>query len=532
MWGMGTTLRVWLGLAVLGSTAPRVRADADVDVEWSAPAECPSAKKARAQIARLLGTDGRVTTGQARVEIARTSLEELRARVVLRSEGGAREQVLTDADCSALTRAAALVVAMALEPQAPSVPQPSAAQRPPATTRPATTDALGTPTPPPRAADDITAPGRIGSGWARAPQAAPRPPATTRPDTPTPPPGAAGGIHGASRNDFESARTLQADARDGRGERSSCAARADGSGLGRDLPGDAGGSQAAVQVGELADADAVAQSGERAVPGGQSTEHATADQKTATPPTAAHSPGAGVLTRAVLATAAGSDRGGAERIRLPMPRPDRERSVTDSPLRRRQLQRAPTDAPEPPQAGASSSRRHPHGFVGLAGGVASGIVPNLAPTGVVSAGIASHALRAALRFAYLPGQRTWLDETQGVGGHVSLASVAAELGVRLHLSPFEVPLLAGLEGGWFRADALGVQEHEARSSGWLASFVGTGLAYSWGGLWTLGLRAEASLALRRPSFALARDGSTEPRVFHRPQPLGARVFIGLEMQLP
>jgi hypothetical protein len=56
------------------------------------------------------------------------------------------------------------------------------------------------------------------------------------------------------------------------------------------------------------------------------------------------------------------------------------------------------------------------------------------------------------------------------------------------------------------------------------------LALTWDRLVGVALRAEAVVALRRPSFALANADTAERLVFHQPSPLGARVYLTVELQ--
>jgi hypothetical protein len=405
-------LRVSLGvIALLFTPAARARAQAGENLEWHAPEGCPAAGQARAEVARLLGADPSALALRASVQIERISSQELRARVALQHGPAVREQVLRDADCMALTHAAALVVSMALEPAARrSSPQPSASQEVVA----GVPRGAAVSSPQPSASQDVASGVPRGAG--------------REPSVPLPP-----------------------------------------------------------EVSQAEDAPAVAPA------------------EVPVPP---------------------------ERIALPVPLPGREPSA-GSPLQRPQLTAAvPRDRAEPALQRTAAGAAALRGFVALAGGVASGPLPGLAPWGMLSGGILTSQLRAALRLAYLPGQSALIAGAGGAGGRVSLASAAAELGWRLRWSALEVPLLVGLEAGLLRADATGVPDHAARSGGWLAAFLGSGLAYSWDRSWSIAARVEGLLALQRPKFALERAGSADSVVFHQPRLLGARVWLALELQLP
>lgn len=87
-------------------------------VTWQAPAGCPSAEESRAEIAQLLGTaladlDAAVS---ASVRIQRVSVSELEAQIAIRAGGVAAERVLRDPQCAVLAHAAAVIVALALDP--------------------------------------------------------------------------------------------------------------------------------------------------------------------------------------------------------------------------------------------------------------------------------------------------------------------------------------------------------------------------------------------------------------------------------
>jgi hypothetical protein len=101
-------------------------AAAEARVAWHAPADCPSPAAAEAEIAQLVQADLRTFPNElfASVEISHSSDQELRARVAVRAGGRVREHVLSDTSCVALTRAAALVVALAFEPAKEPAPSP------------------------------------------------------------------------------------------------------------------------------------------------------------------------------------------------------------------------------------------------------------------------------------------------------------------------------------------------------------------------------------------------------------------------
>jgi hypothetical protein len=168
-------------------------------------------------------------------------------------------------------------------------------------------------------------------------------------------------------------------------------------------------------------------------------------------------------------------------------------------------------------------------FVGAAAGLSGGIIPRLAPTFGLHVGMSRDVLCAALRLAFAPAQSAQLPAAGGAGGSVALASAALEGGLRLRALGFEFPMLAGLESGLFLARGLGVAERSTDVSDWLAGYLSPGVSRAWGERLRLFLRLDGLLALRRPRFALeAPEGE---RVFHQPDRLAARIYLGLDFIL-
>jgi hypothetical protein len=109
----------WLGWSWL---LP-LTAAAQSGVSWTAPAGCPTAAEAQAVLGRLLGD--RVESGAgSTVVIQRAADRSFAAVITLDARGDVRRRVLRDPDCEALTRAAAVVVALAFSAGARSRPNP------------------------------------------------------------------------------------------------------------------------------------------------------------------------------------------------------------------------------------------------------------------------------------------------------------------------------------------------------------------------------------------------------------------------
>jgi CubicO group peptidase (beta-lactamase class C family) len=170
-------------------------------------------------------------------------------------------------------------------------------------------------------------------------------------------------------------------------------------------------------------------------------------------------------------------------------------------------------------------------FFAAGGGAAVGMLPQLAPSAALSFGVLGAGWRAALRIGYAPAQHATLEDPPGVGGRVSLANIAAEGGFRWQWGRLEVPLVAGLESGFFVAEGEGVETHAPELAAWLASYLSSGASYALTRVFCLGFRVEALVALRRPQFAV-ESSAGQQYPFYRPAPLGGRLFVELEVRLP
>lgn len=407
----GVSSYVRLGTAsivVAGVLLLPLMAAAQAGVEWSAPAECPSAREAEAEIAELVQRDLRTLPGDAhaQVELRRIEPGLLEARVAVHAGRHVREHVLRDSSCAALTHAAALVVALALDPNAaPARPEKQTSAAPPA-----------------RAVDAAQP---TGASPANEAPASPVDAAVAVPSQPA-------------------------------------------------------------EVSPAGDAPASPVDAATAVP----TQPAEAP-----PPRA------------------------AEPARELSPNPAREPT--------------PTPAPEPePEPDSLSEPEPPRpvklaGFVGVAAGLTAGIVPHLAPTVALGAGLALDALVLALRLGFTPEQHAALTDFVNAGGRVSLAYAAFETGARARAQNLEFPLLAGIESGFFssRGD---VPDSHTRRPAWLAACVSGGVAYTWSQRWRLGLRVDGLVALLRPRFALD-VGAAAPDVFYRPQRIGTRLYLAFDV---
>ncbi|MDC3952875.1 hypothetical protein [Polyangium jinanense] len=156
-------------LASLGLAAD-AHASSGVRLRWSAPEGCPTAEAISAEVDRLLGGRGAQTEPLDVTAEVKRDAGRYRVRLETRGEEGPRTREVEATTCAALGEAAALIIAMMIDPDVIAEPPPEV----PPTTR---TEAHITPSPPATTPTDT----RIG----------PSPPATTPTDTrigPSPPP--------------------------------------------------------------------------------------------------------------------------------------------------------------------------------------------------------------------------------------------------------------------------------------------------------------------------------------------------------
>jgi len=91
---------------------------AGLRLEWQAPAACPDGEAVRARVVDLVGADAASRAGLTAQAAVRSQAGGWAMTLVLVREGGQDRRTLADRDCSALAEAAALVIAVAIDPQA------------------------------------------------------------------------------------------------------------------------------------------------------------------------------------------------------------------------------------------------------------------------------------------------------------------------------------------------------------------------------------------------------------------------------
>lgn len=127
--------------ALAAPTEPRT-----IDLRWEAPEGCPPVDEVRNEIARLLGASEQRQPIEVEIAIARERDERLRLDLRIRAPAPG-ERVIHGDDCASMSRAAALIVAMSIDPDA--VARSAAAQ--PAPPQAVAAPAASAPRPPPPA---------------------------------------------------------------------------------------------------------------------------------------------------------------------------------------------------------------------------------------------------------------------------------------------------------------------------------------------------------------------------------------------
>ena len=106
-------------LVLAGVLAAAPEAGHPIEIEWSAPAACPDAAWAHDEVERFVGDElsrTRATQLSFQVEIATSTDAGFVAEIVTVTEGGQRRRRLPHSDCQRLSQAAALIIALAIDP--------------------------------------------------------------------------------------------------------------------------------------------------------------------------------------------------------------------------------------------------------------------------------------------------------------------------------------------------------------------------------------------------------------------------------
>jgi len=130
---IGLGLAITLGGPLSGSTAQaRAGSSGALTLSWSAPDECPSQQQVESEIARLVGGDLALVDGsdlRADVTVVRGPLWS--ATLTTQHGGQSGERSIQAPSCQAAADAIALIIALAIDPDAVAVGPQSVAATPP-----------------------------------------------------------------------------------------------------------------------------------------------------------------------------------------------------------------------------------------------------------------------------------------------------------------------------------------------------------------------------------------------------------------
>jgi hypothetical protein len=147
---------VVVSLVVLTGTGLARAEDAPpFELEWRAPAGCPTSDRLRAEITRLIGANAHPEgTTHVSGEVNPQENGTFLVKLELEQNGHPGERTLTGATCAEVSRAAALLIALAIAPDAahdeaePEPPPPAPPPRPPPAPPPSPPPAPPKPSPP------------------------------------------------------------------------------------------------------------------------------------------------------------------------------------------------------------------------------------------------------------------------------------------------------------------------------------------------------------------------------------------------
>src|SRR5258708_36351590 len=116
-------------MRVIAFTLPAIARAAPpaIDLDWRAPSGCPDRATVRRYVEEMLGRDdGSASSLSARGSAQRTAADRWTADLALRTSSGAdATRSFEGPSCEAVSRAAALVMALAIHPNEPPPPPPA-----------------------------------------------------------------------------------------------------------------------------------------------------------------------------------------------------------------------------------------------------------------------------------------------------------------------------------------------------------------------------------------------------------------------
>lgn len=190
----------------------------------------------------------------------------------------------------------------------------------------------------------------------------------------------------------------------------------------------------------------------------------------------------------------------------------------------------PSAAPAPPPIRESTpSERWVGGWVGLLGGVAFGVAPDVGGAIALEGGITGRSWRAGLTVATTPARGNRHPDDTAVRGRFDLLTAGAFGCGSPRAGRFEFPLCARLVGGGLRGNATGAVETSRPAWGsWWGAGGSAGASWHVTERWAPALAVEALAPLRTWTFSV---GDLPQTPLHRTGPVAVRAWLGVEIHL-
>jgi hypothetical protein len=189
----------------------------------------------------------------------------------------------------------------------------------------------------------------------------------------------------------------------------------------------------------------------------------------------------------------------------------------------------PTDPiPPRPTSAASGPRREPErpqAVLGVAGGMAIGVVPRVGASLEGGVGVLLPRIRIELEGVHLFRRRVF-GPLADTGGELRITAARPAACARLGGPRVEVPLCGGVELGVLRAEGFGISDPTIQRHSWLAILAASGLAVRLRPWLALRIRAGMALSLLRREFTLLGASVATTGV------VDGRLGLGLEVRLP
>jgi hypothetical protein len=162
----------------------------------------------------------------------------------------------------------------------------------------------------------------------------------------------------------------------------------------------------------------------------------------------------------------------------------------------------------------------------LAGGIAFGPLPGIAPTATLVGSLRWPGFRVELGAGYWFARSITYDTLPTVGARLQMYGAVARICPTATLGEVEIPLCAGVEAGVVRASGFGVPEARTSDRPWVALIVGPALVIPLFDGLHLWLEADAGFGFVLPSFRV----QNLPRLYQAENG-AAQAWAGLEFRL-